>query len=295
MTPSGWAVRHHAMSDIPITTVDDGTYVLSSATQAEGDVHQACTEAFVVDVPAQTPAGTADSPVVVAAWPDDPNWGTHVASEANMAMPPLETLFDSPMPGGGTPPDLGTPGPGVVIREAAAEAYPHSYGALWPTDGELAVTEQAVMEPGAASVPLARAWLGPQTNIVTPWLREGLAAWAGYSAIGLPCRAIPPYPPSYAEKGAPDLDDWVVPGHYPSEWEMWNWQVATACAIVEEVDGLVDPATMSDQVRAMFTVPQPLSAADWLASLGPVVADDPLATGVPPALVPTLETAGADY
>ncbi len=231
--------------------------------------YEACTEAFVVDKLEHTHLTGEDGQglITVSSWPGDAAWSDYVVGEIETARPWLNEHL------GGD-----TPLAGLTFRETASQGRYSAAGDDRPIDGIIGLIE-GDYATGAVAERLARTWFGPE-RVSEPWLAEGLAMWAGRSAVGEPCPvpALPEAgpddpvvdPDALIPRTTVDLDDWTVPvlgTDEPLAWQRSRYQSSVTCGIVERAAAAVGDEVMTDIVAELLASPSPFGVADWLVAL----------------------------
>ena len=209
--------------------------------------------------------------VAIESWPTDPNWAEGMRRIAAEALPNLEAMLGTTMPGGE-----------MRVREVATQSRRYTYGDDRPTDGVLGMDEDA--DPRLLAGRLARAWIDP-ARFVDPWLSEGLAQWlATQAAADIPCGDAGQHP----GPDAPDLDAWVAVTS--SELvDLGNWQSKTACNLMDTAAEIIGPERMVELILELIDAPVPVGTSHWLAGISrdlPEGLDD---------LVAALDAAGVDH
>lgn len=212
-----------------------------------------CTEAIAPDQYEYTYLTGDDGQglVTIAAWPGDDAWAGRMIAEAEAARPWLETQLGSALPVSS-----------LTIREVSTQGRRRGGADLWPIDGVIGISE-AVDQPGAVSVPLARLWFGP-SRVRDPWLAEGLAMWAGHAAVGSTCPS-----PIVPEDGIAELDEWVTAGPIDDlpTWDRARYQSAVTCQIVETAADAVGSEAMTAILAELIASPSPVGTTDWLVEV----------------------------
>jgi len=74
--------------------------------------------------------------------------------------------------------------------------------------------------------------------------------------------------PEYYESVGKDLDDnWTLPGNHGPEWDLWAWQSATACGIVDAAAQFTGTEAMVDLIGDMTNAPGPVGASDFFSEI----------------------------
>ncbi len=244
--------------------------VMTAPAGKDPSLYYACTEAFQPDRYETTRLGGGDGQglVTVAAWPGGTAWTSYVVDEVKTARPWLEEQLRMPLP-------LGE----LTFREVSTQGRLSSLMSdRMPRDGVIGIVEDDLVS-GVVAERLARTWFGAD-HISDPWLAEGLAMWAGRTAVGLGC-PVPmigdagPTEPLVTEDGAvgpemPGLDAWIEPvlGESPfADWQRSRYQSAVTCGIVETAAEAIGTDAMSDIIAGLLGSPPPAGAADWLLEI----------------------------
>ncbi len=269
--PPGWKPVGRR-DDVVIEHTSEGV-VLRAKTKKDPFEFNHCVEAVDPDRLDRTfVAGEAGkSLVAIESWPTDPDWAEGMRQVAAEALPNLETMLGSTMPGGE-----------LRVREVATQTRRFTYGDDRPIDGLLGMDEDADARMLAGRI--ARTWIDP-TQVADRWLEEGLVQWlATQAATDIACGEAGEHP----GPDAPDLDAWVevTSGELV---ELGNWQNETACTLVETAAEVVGPARMIELTVELLEAPVPVGTSHWLAG----VSRD-LPEGLD-TLIAALDAAGVDH
>lgn len=209
--------------------------------------------------------------VAIESWPTDPDWSQDMRQVAAEALPNLETMLGTTMPGGE-----------LRVREVATQTRRYTYGDDRPIDGILGMDEDA--DPRMLASRLARRWVD-SAQFLDRWLEEGVTHWlATQAAADIPCGDAGEHP----GPDAPDLDAWVEVTS--SELiDLGNWQNDMACTLVETAAGIIGPERMIELIVELLEAPVPVGTSHWLAG----VSRD-LPEGLD-ALIAALDSAGVDH
>ena len=209
--------------------------------------------------------------VAIESWPTHAAWAEDMQQVAAEALPNLETMLGTTMPGGE-----------LRVREVATQSRRYTYGDDRPTDGILGMDEDADARMLASR--LARRWIDP-AQFEDRWLEAGVAHWlASQAAADTPCGDAGQHP----GPDAPDLDAWVEVTS-PELVELGNWQNHTACTLVASAADIVGPERMVELVVELIEAPVPVGTSHWLAGVSRDLPEG-LVT-----LVAALDAAGVDH
>ena len=198
----------------------------------------ACTDAFkpakLVRTRSMSPNGQT---VVVEGWPEDPAWTETITDGVQTTLPALEEIIGVPIAADD-----------VTIRQVAAQALEGYAGEFQPGSSQIRISEQ-LDDPQLIAHELAHGWFH-DGSLKELWMIEGLAEWAANSVTGDPCNETDGWP----GKGTPRLRDWQTLGADPSDRgvAIVDYQYATACAIMTEVETLVGADRMRAIVRSLL-------------------------------------------
>ncbi len=172
--------------------------ILQSPGQKDPGIYEVCTEAFALDKLENVYLAGEDGQglITVSSWPGQTSWSDYVVGEVEAARPWLETHLGSDFP-------LSE----LTFREVGVQGRYSAQGDARPIGGVIGLLEED-FATGVVAERLARTWFGPE-RISEPWLAEGLAMWAGRSAVGERC-PVPALPE--AGPGDPVVDpDALIP------------------------------------------------------------------------------------
>jgi len=198
----------------------------------------ACTDAFkpakLVRTQSMSPNGQT---VVVEGWPEDPAWTETITDGVQTTLPALEEIIGMPIAADD-----------VTIRQVAAQALEGYAGEFQPGSSQIRISEQ-LDDPQLIAHELAHGWFH-DGSLKELWMIEGLAEWAANSVTGDRCNETDGWP----GKGTPHLRDWQTLGADPSDRgvAIVDYQYATACAIMTEVETLVGEDRMRAIVRSLL-------------------------------------------
>ena len=239
--PPGWeAVTTMSATKSEVST--DGTTTLLAAGKKLPGAFYACTDAFQKSQQGRIYIlGPSEQVVTLDHWPNDEAWREALLDTIGGDLRRLEATIGSPMPFAA-----------LTINEVARTDPFGSAADFLPDDARLFIDE-GIGTPGVATVALARTWFNEKT-VADPWLREGLARWAGRSAIDGTCPDAGDSP-SDATQVHPE---WIGREGKPFLWDhdRLAWQGAQACNLVADVAGSFGPAGMTRLITFILHGPR---------------------------------------
>ena len=240
ITPAEFDVTHSESTGLTFAESSaNGKVTWSSGSIANPIGEWACFDGVNLNGFTRQSVQTSDGrSVIVAGWPEDPEWSAAVEKDVRTSLPSLEALVGRTLPGTGN----------IEIREVSSGNL-GDYAGYFNPETNVAVVGEHYEQGGLVAHELSHAWFN-DTNFKETWLSEGFAGWVESQNGGDACAHLPTYPGF----GKPDLETWKYLGPKSTDQDrsVVTYQYDAACWLVADAARRVGPEQMTVVIGSLL-------------------------------------------